>query len=427
MTINKEDIINICKTHGTPMYLYDGEMLREKFFSITNRIGNDVDIFLSLKANSNVSIASLFANWGAGVEVASLGEMNIALKAGFSVDNIIFSGPGKRIEELKTAIQHKIYCIIAESKQEIYAIMELAKQLNQKVRVGIRINPDQDIARAKIKMAGIPRQFGIDESQVEDVIVTIKKSKYLKFVGIHIYTGTQNLNIDSIIDTFNYTLGLAKKIKQKYKIDLEMVNLGGGLGIAYFSQENDLNFDILMNKIKDLITDAKKELSNTRFIIESGRYLLAESGTYITSVLYTKESKGENFAITDGGLNHHQACTFRGRMIRSNYPVITIRGNNIEERTANKEKITIVGPLCTPEDIICKDALLPKIFQHDYICILKSGAYGLSYSPQNFLGHPSPIEVLLMGTKEYVIRNRGNYNDVLSNQNMVNWEKENEF
>lgn len=418
MNLLDADVLRIANEYGTPIYLYDGDFLKSHYEQIRNALHDSIDVFLSFKANNNLSIAKQFCLWGSGIEVASLGEFNLALKAGFSPENIIFSGPGKTESELTYAINHGAYCIIIESIDELMIILDISKKSRTVVNVGVRINPDQDLVQTSVKMAGVPRQFGIDESQLDLIFATLKNCKdNVQFIGIHVYAGTQLLNPEHILQSFKYTIELAIQIKNKYEMTCKMIDLGGGFGVPYFTHEEALDFSLLASEINKLIENALKSFPYTRFIIESGRFLLAESGVYIAKVLYTKYSKGEKFIITDGGLHHHAASTFRGKTMRNNFPVKVIKKTYSNNTT--KESVHIVGPLCTPEDCIARKVELPEIESGDLISVAYSGAYGLTYSPNLFLGHPTPIEIMVYNKNEYVIRNQGKPEDLLLNQNSI--------
>ncbi|EML6324634.1 diaminopimelate decarboxylase [Bacillus cereus] len=422
-SFSHETIRRICSKFPTPLFLYDGNYLKEHIRNIQNHLHPAVQIFFSLKSNNNASIANLIRGSGCGIEVASKGELYLALKAGYKPKEILFSGPGKQIDELELAIDLGIYSIIIESIDELRIVSKLASLKSKNVKVSVRINPDIDVARTSIKMGGVPRQFGIDESKIPYVLNLIENLPNVDFKGIHVYMGTQILNSDQLIKTFTYTLELAKSIKDEYGLICEMIDLGGGLGIPYFKHEKELDFLLLAKELNSLIEEGLIHFPNTKFIIESGRYLVAKAGIYLTKVLYTKDSKGEKFLIVDGGLNHHVAATFRGRTMRNNFP-LTVILEKVNESYGKQENVTIVGPLCTPEDCLAKNVNLPQVKSGDIICIFNSGAYCLSYSPNHFLGHPTPMEILLLDDQEYVIRERGNEEDLLRYQNIIKFEVE---
>ncbi|MEC2074264.1 type III PLP-dependent enzyme domain-containing protein [Alkalihalophilus marmarensis] len=407
---------SIAKKYETPLYIYDGNALIKNFKKMKNLLNEDTDIYLSLKANPSLGVSSIFSNIGAGAEVASLGELKTALKAGFDNDRIIFSGPGKKKDELEYAIKKKIYCIIAESLEEIQLISEFSYKFNIKVNIGLRINPSfKNNTYTTLKMGGVPSQFGIEEHLINRCIGKILENTNMKFKGIHTYNGTQVLNYEEVIDAMRHTFHLVELIKNKFDLHCEFVDLGGGFGVKYFNNQKDFNFERFSIEFNKLVSEQKDSNPSTRYILESGRFLLAPYGYYITKVNYIKESKGKKFVIVDGGLNHHQASTFRGRFMRNNFPIDNLNGNQRNEL----EKVSVVGPLCTPEDCIGNDVILPKIDVGDYIVIKNSGAYGLTYSPIFFLSHESPYEVMYLGEHDYIIRDKIDYDRMIDEQHCI--------
>nr|BCJ78238.1 PLP-dependent decarboxylase [Niallia circulans] len=416
MNLDHAEIRALTKKYETPFYLYDGDFMETHYRRLRSLTNPAIRFYLSLKANNNIHVAKLFRQWGLGAEVASAGELALARYAGFSADSIIFSGPGKKRSELELAVQTGIFCIIAESVEELFYIEELAAKENKLVRVAIRINPDKSFGSTAIKMGGVARQFGVDESMLDSVMDIIRSLRYTKFIGIHVYTGTQNLHTESIIESMKYTVDLAKSIHERYGMVCEFVNLGGGFGVPYFSHEKELDIAAITRTVSDYVQEARDSLfPETSFVIESGRYLLAQAAVYVTEVLYRKTSKGETFIIADGGMHHHAASTFRGRSMRSNYPMECIpAGEDTGDR--GLEKVTLTGPLCTPEDCIGKEVELPALYPGDLVCVLNSGAYGLSFSPVHFLGHPTPVEIMKRNGAYELIRRKGTPEDIVATQ-----------
>ncbi|USK44116.1 diaminopimelate decarboxylase [Cytobacillus oceanisediminis] len=416
------NIHRIAQKYGTPFYVYDADNMISNFEKMRSLLNQDTEIYLSLKANPLLGLSHLFSRLGSGAEVASLGELKTALRAGFKPEKIIFSGPGKKNNELEYAIEKNIYCIIAESLEEIRFLSKIATRKKIEVRIGIRINPSMcNDSSTAIKMGGVPSQFGIEESSINQCINEILKNSNLTFMGIHTYTGTQVLSYEKIIQSMKYTLQLAENIREQFNIEFKFIDLGGGFGVKYFENQQDFDFLRFADEYNKLIINHKKSNPSTIYILESGRFLLAPFGYYVTKVNYVKESKGKKFAVVDGGLNHHQASTFRGRFMRNNYPIEKIKTTNKE--IEQKEKVSIVGPLCTPEDCIGNDVLLPKLEVDDYIVIKNSGAYGYTYSPVYFLSHESPYEILFMQNKEYILRGKIDYNKILEEQVIISFKE----
>ncbi|MDP4095710.1 type III PLP-dependent enzyme [Paenibacillus sp. P96] len=429
MNIPDDKLLSLIQSHRTPFFLYDGDALRAHVGSILERLHPAVKLHYALKANANVTIAALLSSLGCGVEIASAGELFIALKAGYKAEDIIFAGPGKTESELSEAIEAGIGCFNVESIRELRLLEKVAVRSGVRVRAAVRINPDADLSGATIKMGGTARPFGVDEAQLDVFFAAQQECGHIQFQGIQVYTGTQMLKAEDIIGSFENTVRLAGEISLKYGLPVHSINLGGGFGIPYFTHEQPLDMERVLQHLNGLVEEATQRMAGVRFIIESGRYLVAQAGMYVTKVLYTKISKGEKFVVTDGGMNHYASAAFRGRRLRDNYPVKVLGGNKLHSempstaehslRQTLREEVTVVGPLCTPEDCLVRKAKLPVIMENDYICIPNAGAYGLSYSPVDFLGHPAPAELLAAGGQLYVIREHGNRTDALRHQRLI--------
>ncbi|MFT9369908.1 type III PLP-dependent enzyme [Paenibacillus polymyxa] len=404
--------------HPTPFYYYDGDALHAHVSSLLARLHPAVRVHYALKANGNVALAGLLRSLGCGVEIASAGEMFVAMEAGYAAEDVLYAGPGKTIAELREAITCGIGCIHVESVRELRLLEDIAAQTGVFVRAAVRINPDNDLSGATIKMGGVPRPFGVDEGQLDHFFKVLEDCPHVYFQGIQVYTGTQMLKADQILASFANTLQLAERVQAQYGVAMHTVNLGGGFGVPYFAHEQPLDMDHVIDGLNALAEQIRSRMPGVRLIIESGRYLVAQSGMYVCRALYTKESKGEKFVVADGGMNHYVAATFRGRRLRDNYPVRIMRRQSAEVST-ELETVSIVGPLCTPEDCIVKKAELPPIQEGDYIAFPNAGAYGLSYSPLYFLGHATPAELLDYRGKVHIIREHGDRTDLLHHQRMI--------
>ncbi len=383
-------IKELAKKYGTPAYLYNCNCIKARYSKLRECLGSEVDIYYSMKANPNKKIVKILADLGCGIEVASMGEIKIALDCGIDANRIIFAGPGKNEEELRFAVDKRIRMINVESYDEMLSINNYAEELGIVVDVSLRINPDGLKNKSKIRMTGVSSQFGIDESKVDiNFISKIKKLNNINISGIQVYMGTEILDYQDIVNNTQYTLNLAQSISEELGIDLRFLDFGGGFGIPYFENEKELDLDKLGQSIKDLYDEYRTFIHGKKLAFESGRFLVADSGYYVVKVLYVKESKGKKYIICDGGSNFHAASAFLGRFVRSNFPIMTVPDNS------QKEEMTVVGPLCTPTDVIGQNVLINKEIKNgDYVVILKSGAYGLTYSPTLFLNHESPIEVM---------------------------------
>lgn len=409
--MNESVLRKIIKENTTPIYIYDAEMIKTKQRELKRSMLNRIEIFYSIKANPSLGICSIIKNLGCGCEVASMGELFIALKAGYLPYNIIFTSPGKSEEELEYAVLNNLYCINIESIDEAVLINAIAERYSKKINIAIRINPDFRLSGANIKMTGVSSQFGVDKLLLGELLKTLRTLENIKIIGLHVYLGTQILRSTSIINNFENILELAIEVSQTYKIELKFLDFGGGYGIPYFKNENPLNMVEIEKGIKKILEKYKDFLRGVRLVTESGRFLVAESGIYVTKILYRKECRGDTFLVCDGGSNHHAASAFMGRYIRNNFPMHVLNSNN------EIEKVNVVGPLCTPTDIIGQKVELPKSGPGDYIIIENSGAYGLTNSPICFLSHLTPEEIMYVNGVAYKIRDKGTTEDFIKGQN----------
>jgi diaminopimelate decarboxylase len=405
----------IAARYGTPFYVYDGENIKRHYQRLRKCLPECLEIFYSLKANPNISICALLKSLGARAEVSSLAELMCALKAGTDPRNIIFLGPGKRMEELQACLEHRIYAVVAESLQELELLDKICAERKSGMRVAIRINPSFEVKGARLMMGGRPRQFGIDQDQLEQASAFLASLKNISIIGFHTYMGTRILDEEEVAHNTLNILTMAENLARLLKIELEMVDIGGGLGVPYYDGETSIDPVALGERIAPHIQAFHERHPETRIIMELGRYLVAESGLFVARVLYTKESCGEHFVITDGGTNCHMAAVGIGSFVKRNFPIRNL------SNTAGSEKLTcnITGPLCTPSDLLAKAVTIPKAEPGDLIGIENSGAYGPSASPVFFLSHGYPAEVMVLNGEVHLIRERDTYSGILDRMRLI--------
>ncbi len=257
--------------------------------------------------------------------------------------------------------------------------------------MAIRVNPDFELKTSGMKMGGGPKQFGIDAEAVPGILDALDVD-HIEFRGFHIFAGSQNLQAEALIEAHDKTFELAARLANSCSMPVAKVNIGGGLGIPYFPGEPRLQLDAVAANLAVLMAGRGPELAQAEIVMELGRYLVGEAGYYICQVTDIKESRGQRYLMTDGGLHHHLSNSGNfGQVIRKNYPVV-LADNIAAEHTDNVE---IAGPLCTPLDIVAQRVDLPAAAVGDYVVVLQSGAYGATASPQGFLSHPTVRELLL--------------------------------
>jgi diaminopimelate decarboxylase len=395
LVIGKLSISRIEKLLGkTPYYAYDKQAIINKVNVLHTALPKQVSLHYAIKANPYPSLVNLLATKVKGFDVASKIEMLLALQTGMPAKNISFAGPGKTFEDITAAIIAGV-TLHAESPSEIERITTIAKKLSLTADIAIRVNPKFELKYSGMKMSGGSKPFGIDEEALPELLKTLSFT-HLNLRGFHIYSGSQNLNTEAIIDTQHQTLLLAQNLlllaEPLIKSKIEYINIGGGFGIPYFKNEQPIDIDYLGKQLQQLLKQFEDTLHDIEIIVELGRFIVGEAGVYVTKIVDKKVSRGTNYLVCDGGLHHHLANSGNfGQVIRKNYPVSI--GNRLI--SDNKELVTIVGPLCTPLDILAEKVSLPEANVDDYVVIFQSGAYGASASPQDFLSQPALSEILL--------------------------------
>lgn len=408
----RPDFPALAAEFGTPLYVYDGEVLLADFRMLRALAPDSLEIFYSLKANPNITVFDMLRRAGARAEVSSLAELRTVLKAGADPENIIFLGPGKSVIELAACVEAGVYAVVAESFEELETIDRLAGERGRNQRVLLRINPARPPSAARLTMGGKPRQFGVDEDLVLNSGSALLRFPHAQVRGVHAYLGTRILDAKSIVDNSRYVLDLADRVAETTGIPLDAVDIGGGLGVPYFDNESPLDVELLGRELDAVVAEFRAVHPEVRMIIEAGRFLTARCGTYLVSVRSVKRSLGEDFAITDGGTHQHMAAVGVGSVVKRNFPV-TLLGRKPRVPTGSWH---LTGPLCTPNDVIVKNAQLPPLRADDLIGVLMSGAYGPTASPGLFLGHGHPAEVMVLGGVARLIRARDTVEDVLSHQ-----------
>jgi diaminopimelate decarboxylase len=278
-----------------------------------------------------------------------------------------------------------------ESMRELPVLAAAARELGVPARVAVRVNPDFELKGSGMKMGGGPKQFGVDTEVVPDMLAFIAREG-LAFEGFHLYAGSQNLRPESICEAQQKSYELALRLAQHARSPVKFLNLGGGFGIPYFPGEQRLDLAPIGDNLGSIVQRAAAELPQAHIVIELGRYLVGEAGIYVARIVDRKVSRGQVYLVTDGGLHHHLSASGNfGQVVRKNYPA-TI-GNRMGQGAT--ENASIVGPLCTPLDLLADRMDLPAAQVGDLAVVFQSGAYGASASPQAFLGHPACVEVLV--------------------------------
>jgi diaminopimelate decarboxylase len=303
---------------------------------------------------------------------------------------VSFAGPGKRDAELRSAVASGVV-VNVESMRELPVLAEASQSLGLQARVAVRVNPDFELKGSGMKMGGGAKQFGIDVERVPEVLAQVAGAG-LSFEGFHLFAGSQNLRAESICEAQVKSYELAVRLARSAGAPVKFINLGGGFGIPYFPGERPLELAPIGSNLKALVERAATELPGASIVVELGRYLVGEAGLYVTRVIDRKVSRGQVFLVCDGGLNHHLSASGNfGQVVRKNYPVTVAT----RDPQGPRETASVVGPLCTPLDLLADRMDLAVADVGDLIAVFQSGAYGATSSPQDFLGHPRCVEVLV--------------------------------
>ena len=380
----------VARVGQTPFYAYDRSLLRRRIEELRAALPRSISLHYAMKANPMPAVVDFMAGLVDGLDVASGGELRVALDTGMNPHDISFAGPGKQDVELRQAVAAGIL-VNVESERELPVLAAASDSLGLQARVAVRVNPGFELKASGMKMGGGPKQFGIDAEQVPRVLAEIGRLG-LGFEGFHIFSGSQNLRPESICDAQSKALALAIELAEHAPSPLRTLNLGGGFGIPYFPGEHRLDLGPLGSHLHGICESAATRLPGAELVIELGRYLVGEAGIYVCRVIDRKVSRGEVFLVTDGGLHHHLSASGNfGQVIRKNYPV------TIGNRAASQqfESASVVGPLCTPLDLLGDRMELPAAQPGDLVVVFQSGAYGPTASPARFLSHPGVAEVLV--------------------------------
>ena len=373
----------------TPCYVYDKAVINANVERLRHHFP-DISLHYAIKANPLPSLVSHVSTLVDGLDVASGQELTLALASSTGADNLSFAGPGKSVKELTMALASGI-TINVESQTEIQRIIKLTEQLDTDANIALRLNPDFELKSSGMKMGGGSQQFGIDVEQLSDTFDLLRDTR-LQLKGLHIFTGSQNLRPESIISAHNNIFDLVERLIEQFKIDIQHLNIGGGFGIPYFPGDTELELEPIAANLKSLRQNYISKFGDCEFILELGRYLVGNAGIYLCEITDVKLSRGKRFLVTNGGLHHHLAASGNfGQVIRKNYPLTVVNKMDATE----VEVVDVVGPLCTPLDILGSNIELPKATIGDLVGVYQSGAYGFSASPRDFLSHPHPIQLLL--------------------------------
>ena len=374
----------------TPFFAYDRRLLDERVALLRSSLPPQVKLHYAIKANPMPALVQHLRPQVDGFDVASAGEMMVALDSGMPPAAIAFAGPGKTDAELLRAVAGGIL-VEVESAAEVQRLERLSARSGYAARVAVRINPDFALKGAGMRMGGGPQQFGVDAECVPQLLGQIVACGLL-WEGFHIFAGSQSLRAEIICEVQRQSVALAFGLAEQARQPLRYLNIGGGFGIPYFPKDEPLDIAQVGESLCPLVETIAARQPQAEVVVELGRYIVGEAGIYVSKIVDRKESRGQIYLVTDGGLHHQLAASGNfGQVIRRNYPLAI--GNRFAALPT--ETATVVGCLCTPLDLLGDRCELPAAAVGDLVVVFQSGAYGLTASPGAFLSHPAAVEVLV--------------------------------
>jgi len=392
MKLNADALV---EKYGTPLYIYDFEYITNRYTTLKDAFAGKKSIInYAVKANSNLSVIRHLAQMGAGADCVSIGEVKRALTAGVDKYKIIFSGVGKRDDEIREALEKDILMLNLESEAEMKRVELVAKELGKEARISIRVNPNIDPQTHPYISTGLhENKFGVEIDMAKRMYIYANKSEFLNPVGIHFHIGSQLTKLEPIQEACSIVADLVRSLKA-IKIDIKFFDVGGGIGVVY-----DDEVTIEATDYTQAIFQATKGLDIT-LLCEPGRYIVANAGAFFTKVLYEKNNAGKRFVIVDGGMND----LIRPSLYNAYHKIEAV---GVEGK---KTSADVVGPVCESGDFFGKDVLLPPLEHNDIIVVHSAGAYGFTMA-SNYNTRAKPAEVAIENGNSRLIRKRETYDD----------------
>jgi diaminopimelate decarboxylase len=380
----------VAEAGRTPLFVYSRAHLDARVAALRAALPARVGINYAVKANPHPAVIGHMAPLVDGFDIASSGELAMCQAVGIDPARISFAGPGKRDDELEAAIAAGV-TLNCESEGEGRRALAIGEKLGNAPRIAIRVNPSFELKGSGMKMGGGAKPFGVDAEKVPDLARALIAGG-AQWRGLHIFTGSQALSADAIIEAQGNVIDLAAQLTEAIGHGCPKLNMGGGFGIPYFPGDEPLDLVRVGAALAERTAHLPDALAQSALCIELGRYLVGEAGVYLCRVIDRKESHGVVYLVTDGGLHHQLAASGNfGTVVRRNYPSAIATRYGAEAT----EEVNIVGCLCTPLDRLADNAAMPHAEVGDLVAVFCAGAYGASASPTAFLGHGAAAEMLV--------------------------------
>lgn len=389
---------SLAQTYGTPLYIYDFDAMKEQFETLKEAFrGRKSILAYAVKANSNLSVIKHFASLGSGADCVSIGEVRRALMAGVPAYKILFSGVGKRDDEIREAIASDILYINVESEEELERVEMVARELDKKARISVRVNPNIDPKTHPYISTGLhDNKFGVEINAAKRMYIRSKNSDFLDAVGIHFHIGSQLTELEPIYEAAVIVADLMRSLSA-IDINLKFFDIGGGLGVRYNDETTITPYDYAQ-----AILGAIKGLDVT-IICEPGRFLTANAGYFLTKVLYEKQNGQKRFVVVDGAMND----LIRPSLYKAYHRIEAVG------KAGECTSVDVVGPVCESGDFLAKDYPLPKMEHDDLLVVHSAGAYGFGMG-SNYNTRGRSAEIALENGEARIIRDRENFDDLIA-------------
>jgi len=389
LLVGETTVAALAERFGTPLYVYSGDMMRERAATLHDAFSG-FEILYSIKSNPSPAVCRLLAETGFEAGVSSQSEIDVAIDAGYAPNGMGFVGPAKSATALRHALDQGVGMIYVESLTEIRRLEELAREYDRRLSIALRINTRRRPSSAGELMAGVPSQFGIDEEAVDTVIPEIDRD-WLEICGVHTFVASQVMDARSLLMHFETVAALAIEIASTHRLNLQVVNFGGGFGIPYSPAERLLDIEKLGKRIwTHMPTAWRRGYGKPRLCLEVGRFLVGEAGLFLTRVVDVKRSRGTTFIVTESGISGFA----RPAMDWAQQHPCSVLGKAAKRKT---ELCTVVGPSCMPSDVLCENVDLPLPEEGDVVVMHNTGAYGMTMSMLDWGSFAAPREVLCTG------------------------------
>ena len=397
----------VAKRVGTPFYLYSGNTLSRHFRAFDSAFAGAPHIVcFALKANSNIAVLRLLGREGAGADIVSGGELFRALHAGMDPHKIVYSGVGKRRDEIEYALKVGVLMFNVESGEELLALDQAAQEMHAVAKIALRVNPNIDPKTHAYISTGLKEnKFGIPIEQALEFYQTAKSLKNVEVVGVHQHIGSQITEVQPFVDALEKLVGFVKELKSA-GIDIQYVNIGGGLGITYKDETPPLPKDVAQ-AIRPLLKDC-----GCTIVMEPGRAIVGNAGILVTRALYHKKSGEKRFLIVDAGMND----LIRPSLYEAYHDIRPV----VQSAGAEEAVFDVVGPICESGDFLAKDRRMPEVKRGGLLAVMGAGAYGFSMS-SNYNSRPRVAEVIVRGNDYHIVRERETYEDLVRGEKVPQW------